>query len=228
MWPLPTDKRTLICGFSPLTHALSSVAYSHWHPRTLIRGVPPLTHAHSYVEYPHWHTHTHTWSIPTDTRTLKCGVPPLTHALLYVAYPHVHTHTYMWRTPTDTQATKQALYSMKKYEKSSSFLWFSSFGSIHALSRVTSPHWYTRRLLKITGLFCKRDLYKRLYSAKETYHFKEPTNRSHPIRVASPHWHTRACGSCPWHTRVPPPFAYTHMSQDAGGQDMGADMGFGE
>jgi len=37
------------------------------------------------------------------------------------------------------------------------------------------------RLLKIIGLFCKRALYKRLYSAKETYHFKEPTNRSHPI-----------------------------------------------
>ena len=42
-----------------------------------------------------------------------------------------------------------------------------------------------RRLLKIIGLFCKRALYKRRYSAKETYHFKEPTNRSHPI-VLSP------------------------------------------
>ena len=39
----------------------------------------------------------------------------------------------------------------------------------------------TRRLLKITGLFCKRALQKRLYSAKETYNFKEPTNHSHPI-----------------------------------------------
>jgi len=29
-------------------------------------------------------------------------------------------------------------------------------------------------------LFCKRALYKRLYSAKETYIFKEPTNRSYP------------------------------------------------
>jgi len=32
-------------------------------------------------------------------------------------------------------------------------------------------------LHKNIGLFCKRAL----YSAKETYHFKEPTNRSHPI-----------------------------------------------
>jgi len=36
------------------------------------------------------------------------------------------------------------------------------------------------RPLKIIGLSCKRALQKRLYSAKETYHFKEPTNRSHP------------------------------------------------
>jgi len=36
-------------------------------------------------------------------------------------------------------------------------------------------------LLKIIGLFCKRALQNRLYSAKETYNFKEPTNRSHPI-----------------------------------------------
>ena len=37
------------------------------------------------------------------------------------------------------------------------------------------------RLLKSTGLFCKRAPYKRRYSAKETYNFKAPTHRSHPI-----------------------------------------------
>ena len=37
------------------------------------------------------------------------------------------------------------------------------------------------RLLKITGLFCKRALQKSLYSAEETYNFMEPTNHSHPI-----------------------------------------------
>jgi len=39
-------------------------------------------------------------------------------------------------------------------------------------------------------LFCKRALEKRLYSAKETYNFKEPTNRSHPILVATTTWTT--------------------------------------
>jgi len=37
------------------------------------------------------------------------------------------------------------------------------------------------RLLKMIGLLCKRALQKSLYSAKETCHFKEPTNCSHPI-----------------------------------------------
>jgi len=39
----------------------------------------------------------------------------------------------------------------------------------------------TSRLLKILGLFRKRALLKRRYSTKETYDFKEPTYRSHPI-----------------------------------------------
>jgi len=39
------------------------------------------------------------------------------------------------------------------------------------------------RLFKMKGPFCKRALEKRLYSAKETYNFKEPINRSQPIPV---------------------------------------------
>jgi len=38
---------------------------------------------------------------------------------------------------------------------------------------------------KMTGLFCKSALQKRLCSAKETFNLKEPTNRSHPIMVAA-------------------------------------------
>jgi len=34
----------------------------------------------------------------------------------------------------------------------------------------------------VLGIQRKRALQKRLYSAKETYNFKKPTNRSHPIR----------------------------------------------
>ena len=48
------------------------------------------------------------------------------------------------------------------------------------------------RLLKIIGLFCKRVLQKRQYSAKETYNFQEPTNRSHPIGASASGSHTLA------------------------------------
>ena len=41
------------------------------------------------------------------------------------------------------------------------------------------------RLPKNTGLFYKRALWKRPYSAKETYICKEPTNISHPISLDS-------------------------------------------
>jgi len=37
------------------------------------------------------------------------------------------------------------------------------------------------RLLKMIGLCCERALQKSLYSAEETYNFKKPANRSHPI-----------------------------------------------
>jgi hypothetical protein len=37
------------------------------------------------------------------------------------------------------------------------------------------------RIDKIIGLFCKRALQKRQYSAEETYNFIDPTDRSHPI-----------------------------------------------
>ena len=51
------------------------------------------------------------------------------------------------------------------------------------------------RLLKIEGVCGKRDLQKRLYSAKETHNFKEPTHRSHPIwmackfKIIGAYWH---------------------------------------
>jgi len=41
------------------------------------------------------------------------------------------------------------------------------------------------RMLKNIGLFCKRDLQKRPIFCKETYIFKHPTHRSHPISRSS-------------------------------------------
>ena len=41
------------------------------------------------------------------------------------------------------------------------------------------------RLLKSIGLFCKRALWKRRYSAEETYKFEEHTSHNHPIDLFS-------------------------------------------
>ena len=54
------------------------------------------------------------------------------------------------------------------------------------------------RMLKNIGLFCKRDLQKRPIFCKETYIFKHPMNRSHPIvgitraRIMNTGWDHRA------------------------------------
>jgi len=56
------------------------------------------------------------------------------------------------------------------------------------------------RLLKIIDLFCKRAHQKRRYSAKETYNFKEPTTRSHPI------WYMHTC-TC---TKIRVIYIYMH------------------
>jgi len=65
-------------------------------------------------------------------------------------------------------------------------VWHDSFRQYDHYS-IHSFVWYgvatISRLLKIKGLFCKRALYKRRYSAKVTYNFKEPTISSHPIWV---------------------------------------------
>ena len=67
--------------------------------------------------------------------------------------------------------------------------WFVSVRHIHIGVWDTSTYGVATmsRLLKIIGLFCKRALWNRLYSAKETYIFKEPINRSHPIGVYVTH-----------------------------------------
>ena len=65
------------------------------------------------------------------------------------------------------------------------------------VTRLTTLHMAARygvatmsRLLKKIGLFCKRALQKRRYSAKKTYNFKAPTHRSHPMPYISIYkWH---------------------------------------
>jgi len=57
------------------------------------------------------------------------------------------------------------------------------------------------RIDKIIGLFYKRDLYNRLYSAKETHNLIDPTGRSHPIVLYLPYFGSHCIdGSIFWLT----------------------------
>jgi len=56
----------------------------------------------------------------------------------------------------------------------------------HAVPRKNYGVALVSRIDKIIGLFYKRALLKRWYSAKETYNFIDPTDRSHPISHTVP------------------------------------------
>jgi len=130
------------------------------------------THTHAHIRtYTHTHTHTHTHtSLKHNTQdyifaSLK-GNARCTHTNIHVTLTRTHTniHATLTRTHTNTHA------SLKRNTRDLCSVCVSSYGV------ATSS-----RLLTIICLFCKRALSKRRYSAKETYTFKEPTNRSPPI-----------------------------------------------
>jgi len=78
----------------------------------------------------------------------------------------------------------ECTYNLYVYERLSSNMnarWMRRQSNSNKHFRIYYGMATCTRLLKITGLFCKRTLWKRRYSAKETYNFKEPTDRSHPI-----------------------------------------------
>jgi len=82
-------------------------------------------------------------------------------------------HTLLWRAVLSMCLSQ----TRKSWSPHDSFIQVDSEGGVTCMYGVPT----ISRLLKIIGLFCKRALYKRLYSAKETYNFKEPTNRSHTV-----------------------------------------------
>jgi len=96
---------------------------------------------------------------------------------------HTHTHTHIiYQAHTRTHAQSHTLaYGLHVYVN----VLLYSYG-VASVSRID----------KIIGLFCKRAVYKGLYSAKETCNLIDPTNRSHPINtkicIYLTHTHTHA------------------------------------
>jgi len=95
-----------------------------------------------------------------------------------VTHTHTHTHTC---TQTDRQTDRQT------QRQTQTQIHTRTLTRTRAHTEGDTTYTYgvatISRLLKIIGLFCERALQKRLYSAKETYNFKEPTSRSHPICI---------------------------------------------
>ena len=105
------------------------------------------------------------------------------HIYIYICiYTYIYTCTYVYThylyTHTDT-----AYIHTYRHRHLHIFMYIHTDGP-HA-SDVVGVYNYgvatCSRPLKITGLFCKRALWKRRYSTEETYNLKQPTNRSHPI-----------------------------------------------
>ena len=70
---------------------------------------------------------------------------------------------------------------LSHYGKTSAMGWLRLVGSFKNIGLFCKSAWQTRPW----PVFCKRDI----YSAKETYVFKEPTNGSPPIPFPLPHMH---------------------------------------
>ena len=72
-----------------------------------------------------------------------------------------------------THVTQQRI-RVNKSRHTREWSWYTLEFSCYGVATIS-------RLLKILGLFCKRAPWKRLWSATETYNFKESTKRDHPI-----------------------------------------------
>jgi len=90
-------------------------------------------------------------------------------------FTYKHTHTYKQHTHTYTHAHKQTQYPIISFRRAAHMGWLRLVSSLQ-LQVSFAEYLFHRALLQ--GSF-----------AKETYHFKEPTNRSHPISTGT---HTRS------------------------------------
>jgi len=124
------------------------------------------------------------------------------HIYIYVyIYTQVVLHTWMSRSMTGLIHTWHALFKLCCTHQWV-VIWRHVNIHVYTHTQVVS---HTTRLIHlcgadigygvalvswidgIIGLFCKRALWKRQYSAKETYNFIDPTKRSHPIAYSTRH-----------------------------------------
>jgi len=92
----------------------------------------------------------------------------LSQRFMYI-YIHMHIHIYIY---------VYILLRSSNYQQSDAMILMKNKKMAALLKMVTFCYGVAKisRLLIMLGLFCKRALLKRRYSAKKTYNFKKPTN----------------------------------------------------
>ena len=142
-------------------------------------------HRHTYHSLSHLLSHPLTQAPPRidiNVYRIHIYIRIYTYTRIYIhIYAYTHTYTYIH---VHTNIHMRIYVYIYIYECIQIHMYTRS---THTYKPVENAHMYSgygvatiSRRLKIIGLFCKRALQKRRYSAEETYKFKEPTNRSHP------------------------------------------------
>jgi len=129
-----------------------------------------------------------------------------THAYNYSHESHdTHTHTRIQLNPESChllKSLKSFMILVRRCERNTRKKKGCGYKVIYGVAM-------TIRLLKITGLFCKTALQKRIYSAIETYNFKVPT-KSWPFHI----WKVAHVGKVRWTTCLSGRGGYIRVSYD--------------
>jgi len=136
--------------------------------------------------YIYIYTHVYIYSLQGIVRKQR-STNPFTHqcagrSASHWTLEHAHTqNTYL--LPQQCIRTRANMYTLANVYMCSRHAYHTRIPQHTHILQLA--YWYEvvsmSRLLKIIGLFCKRALQKRLYSATETCNFKEPPNRSQPV-----------------------------------------------
>jgi len=171
------------------THCIT-LQHTATHCSTLQHAATHLQHTATYCSTlqhtaAHCNTlqHTATKCNAEDDSNTACSVGKLLiseFSAVVVFVSQFRTYSFRWRT----HSQKSALSSSSTVNSVESWKHIAQ-NTFLKIWRTTIPLTIllvasVSRLLKMIGLFCKRALQKRRCSAKETYIFKESTNRSHP------------------------------------------------
>jgi len=139
------------------------------------------TYIHIYV-FTHIYIYIHIHTYIYLSIYMFANVYRYIHIFIYI-HTGIYIHTYIY-------LRREVVTSSVLFWRCALLFWLRTYNrNTWRYNRKTRMHVYMQlygvatisRLLEIIGLFCRISSLLHGSFAKETYHFKEPTNRSHPI-----------------------------------------------